>query len=66
MRNLMPKYKLQPTKHCPQFGRTVIFSTLSLYQSLVIGLTDYKSLAHFGYAFCAQAYFGSHKNNSFL
>jgi hypothetical protein len=31
----------------PQFGRTVIFSTLSRYQSLLIGLTDTNAPAHF-------------------
>jgi hypothetical protein len=30
----------------PQFGRTVISSALSHYQSFVIGLTENNSLAH--------------------
>jgi hypothetical protein len=32
--------QLRPTKHCPQFGRTIKFSSVVRNHSLVIGLTD--------------------------
>jgi hypothetical protein len=39
--------KQRITKHCPQFGRTPIFSAFSRYQSFAIGLTDSNAPAHF-------------------
>ncbi len=50
----------------PQFGRTITFSTLSRYQSSVIGLTDYKSLAHFATLLVCKLSSRSISNFNFL
>jgi hypothetical protein len=65
MENLNPA-KLLLTKHCPQFGRTVIFSALSRYLSLVICLTDSNAPAHFATLLVRRLTFGLISNFVFL
>jgi len=58
--------KYAPNIALPQLGRTVIFSTLSPYQSLVIGLTEYKSPVHFATLLVHRLSFGLILNFVFL